>query len=83
MELLRKRPPEGSGEASEDRKKRITFYEAADYDAKIFHEIGRKLEKEAMKVDIYKTNKKYKVIYADPPLEYKNKGSRMLGLLGK
>lgn len=26
-----------------------------------------------MKVDIYKTNKKYKVVYADPPWEYKNK----------
>ena len=29
-----------------------------------------------MKVDIFNTNKKYKIIYADPPWEYKQKGSR-------
>mgnify|MGYP001861215441 FL=1 len=28
-----------------------------------------------MKVDIYNTNKKYNIIYADPPWEYKQSGS--------
>lgn len=29
-----------------------------------------------MKVDIFNTDKKYNIIYADPPWEYKQKGSR-------
>lgn len=29
-----------------------------------------------MKVDIYKTDKKYNIIYADPPWEYKQTGSK-------
>ena len=29
-----------------------------------------------MKVDIFNTGKKYKVIYADPPWEYKQSGSK-------
>ena len=29
-----------------------------------------------MKVDIYNTNKKYNIIYADPPWEYKQSGSK-------
>ena len=28
-----------------------------------------------MKVDIYNTDKKYNIIYADPPWEYKESGS--------
>ena len=36
-----------------------------------------------MKVDIYKTNKKYNIIYADPPWKYneqKTKASRTVNL---
>jgi len=34
-----------------------------------------------MKVDIYNTNKKYNIIYADPPWQYKDKrnGYKMSG----
>lgn len=28
-----------------------------------------------MKVDIYNTNKKYNIIYADPPWSYRNAGN--------
>lgn len=35
-----------------------------------------------MKVDIYNTNKKYNIVYADPPWEYKESGSGIRGCAG-
>lgn len=35
-----------------------------------------------MKVDIYNTKKKYNIIYADPPWEYKESGSGIRGCAG-
>ena len=36
-----------------------------------------------MKVDIFDTNKKYNVIYADPPWEYKQSGGGKTARRGK
>lgn len=35
-----------------------------------------------MKVDIYNTNKKYNIVYADPPWEYKESGGGHRGTAG-
>lgn len=39
-------------------------------------------KEEKMKIDIYNTNKKYNIIYADPPWEYKESGGGRRGTAG-